>query len=74
MLSLVLNQFTSMQGPLLVPLHLNLALRFVGEFILDQSVLVTCILAQIQVLDISRGKLCLGNYLDKDAGKECKLS
>jgi hypothetical protein len=74
MLDLVLKWLTAAFGPPLMYLSLNLALWFVNDFILHHEELATSILAQKQVLHISRGKMCFGLYLEIYACKKCKLS
>ena len=70
MLGLVLKWFSIAFGPPLVHLSLILALLFVDDFILDQSVLASCILAQNKSYIFSRSKVSFGLYSDIVACKK----
>ena len=59
--------------PLLVHMSLNLCSDNFYDFMLGQSVLATCILAQKHNLHFLKGKVWFRNLLDKDACKKCKL-
>ena len=58
----------------LVRLRLNQLSDNFYDFMSDQSVLATCILAQKHILHILEVKCGLEIYLAKDVCKKCKLS
>ena len=70
----VLTCFASVLGLHLVHLRLNRYSDIFYDFLLGQSVLVTCILAQKHNLHILKGKVWFRTLLNINTCKKCKLS
>ena len=71
---LVLSDLASVLGLHLVHLRLNRYYDISCVFLLGQSMLVTCILAQKHNLHILEGKVWFRDFIEYSACKKCKLS
>ena len=71
---LVLTGFALVFGLHLVHLSLILRSNIFCDFMLGQSVLTTCMLAQTHILHILEHKVWFRDLFGQDACKKCKLS